>query len=59
MSNAFTADRERDVKTSIRKVNYPCRVCGETVLGRLCVMVGTFVYEHAVCYIKRKDGELQ
>ena len=31
MSNAFTADRERDVKTSIRKVEYPCRECGKTV----------------------------
>jgi len=59
MSNAFTADRERDAKTSIRKVNYPCRVCGETVLGRLCVMVGTFIYEHVDCYKKRKDGGLQ
>ena len=59
MSNAFTADRERDVKTSIRKAEFPCRVCGETVLGRLCVMVGTFVYEHVACYKKRKDGGLQ
>ncbi len=59
MSNAFTADRERNVKTSIRKANYSCRVCGETVLGRLCVMVSAFIYEHVDCYKKRRDGGLQ
>lgn len=60
MSNAFTADRERDVKTSIRKVEYPCRECDKTVLGRIGVMVKPFVYIHLHCYqkmMKQKSEE--
>lgn len=53
MSNAFTADREREVKNaSNRKVEYPCRECGKTVLGRIGVMVKPFVYIHLHCYQK-------
>ena len=61
MSNAFTADRERDVKNaSIRKAEYPCRECGRTVLGRISVMVKPFVHIHLNCYkkmMKQKSEE--
>lgn len=57
MSNAFTADRERNVKTSIRKVEYPCRECGKTVLGRIGVMVKPFVYIHLTCYQKMMEAK--
>jgi len=57
MSNAFTADRKRDVKTSIRKVEYPCRECGKTVLGRIGVMVKPFVFIHLTCYKKMMEAK--